>query len=89
MAPDHTVWISDVQGDNAKGLTRASNGPHSGIGFSIHPILPIPNMAKPVILFFWNKSLTVLEYFVGSTFMVITQTNKAKNKVLFNIITKI
>jgi len=89
MAPDHTVWISDVQGDTAKGLTRASNGPHSGIGFSIQPILPIPSIARPVILFFLNNSLAVLEYFVGSAFMAKTQVNKAINKVLLTIIAKI
>ena len=54
IAPSHTVWISEVQGDTQVGLMIASNGPHSGTSFSTHPIslsLFIANPLKVAIFF--------------------------------------
>ena len=45
MAPSHTVWISEVQGETAMGRTMASRGPQAGTSFSIQPVRPMPSMA--------------------------------------------
>lgn len=39
LAPSQTVWISDVHGASASGLTTASPGQQVGLSFSIHPDL--------------------------------------------------
>ena len=49
MAPSQTVWMSEVQGETAMGLTIASSGPQAGTSFSIQPVLPMPSMAYPFI----------------------------------------
>lgn len=41
LAPSQTVWISDVHGASASGLTTASPGQQVGLSFSIHPDLSI------------------------------------------------
>lgn len=41
LAPSQTVWISDVHGASASGLTTASPGQQAGLSFSIHPDLSI------------------------------------------------
>jgi hypothetical protein len=51
IAPAHTVWISEVQGATAIGLTIASSGPYVGALFSIQPTSPIFSMAKPFMFF--------------------------------------
>ena len=39
LTPSQTVWISDVHGASASGLTTASPGQQAGLSFSIHPDL--------------------------------------------------
>ncbi|SCM78036.1 hypothetical protein KL86PLE_60358 [uncultured Pleomorphomonas sp.] len=55
-----------MQGASAMGRQIASIGPHLGVSFSIHPVRPIPNMAKPRMTFssqskYDNKILEISE----------------------------
>jgi hypothetical protein len=43
--------MSDVHGASASGLQIASSGPKDGFSFSIQPIDPIFNIAKPFMIF--------------------------------------
>ena len=52
IAPAQTVCMSEVQGASASGLQIASIGPHLGISFSIQPVAPIFNIAKPFMVYF-------------------------------------